>query len=87
MKFNIATDQGIYQVEGELITIAGFKCFKHWSIDDDCMSISEMKSGMKIADDDGVTYAKQLLDSTTPLELEKWCKGKLRHAGLNYPIN
>lgn len=96
MTFNIATDQGVIRVEGEPIQIGQFKCFEYmedfgeW----DRLTWSEYFSGMKIHSilsndyfSPGLIKVSDLLSTTSPQELETWCRGQLQHAGILYPVN
>lgn len=85
MKFNIATDQGVLQVEGEPITIGKWKCFHHWSIDDDFRTISELGSGMRISY--SILMATELLESHDYWTIKKNILSELQRNGISFPVN
>lgn len=91
MRFNIATDRGILQVEGEPITIGKWKCF---SVIDDILgiiSIYELSSGMVINNDlystSAFTKALELLESHDYWTIKKNILSELQRNGISYPLN
>lgn len=97
MIFKIATIEGVKEVEGEPIEILGHKCFI-WKrlrmvtlFYSYVFSVTEIKSGMTAGDDyqmdAAIERAKDNFRSTNILEMEKSNRAKLRHAGIEFPVN
>lgn len=96
--FNIATDQGVLQVEGEPITIGKWKCFWFTTLEKTDVgtwhfhTMSELSSGMKVCKsiwtiDEAIKEAYCLLEEQDYWIIKKKILSELSRNGIKYPVN
>lgn len=91
MKVNLATQEGIFETEGELIIISGHQCILHEHLKDPLVGISDFKSGVLICaestKEEAIQKMRDILSLRSQHDIIKATKGELVYYGLQYPVN